>query len=291
MKYAFYIGCTTPVKALKYELSTRNIARILGIELVDIPEFSCCGYPVKSMDLFAALLMSARNLALAEEKGLDIIGICTGCMATLSEAKTYLEDKGLRDKVNEKLKALGIKEYTGSVNIKHLARFLYEDYGLGTVKEKITTSLEPLKFGVHYGCHYMKPTHAYGCFDDPSNPVTIDALTTVTGAKTIDYPAKNLCCGLTIMGTAEDISFKLASEKLECLSNSGVDAMVLACPSCCIAYENNQKLAGKKTGKELNLPVLYFTQVIGLALGLSTEDLGFEFNRINADKLIEKLKL
>lgn len=291
MKYAFYIGCTTPVKALKYELSTRNIARILGIELVDIPEFGCCGYPVKSMDLFAALLMSARNLALAEEKGLDIIGICTGCMATLSEAKAYLEDKGLRDKVNEKLKALGIKEYTGSVNIKHLARFLYEDYGLGTVKEKITTSLEPLKFGVHYGCHYMKPTHAYGCFDDPSNPVTIDALTTVTGAKTIDYPAKNLCCGLTIMGTAEDISFKLASEKLECLSNSGVDAMVLACPSCCIAYENNQKLAGKKTGKELNLPVLYFTQVIGLALGLSTEDLGFEFNRINADKLIEKLKL
>ncbi|MBI3592628.1 MAG: hypothetical protein HY099_04000 [Nitrospirae bacterium] len=135
----------------------------------------------------------------------------------------------------------------------------------------------------------MKPTHAHGRFDDPSNPSTIDDLINITGARAINYPSKNLCCGLTIMGTAEDISFRLAAEKLECLSSRGVDAMVVACPSCCIAYENNQRLAGKRTGKEFYLPVLYFTQVIGLAMGLSEKDLGFEFNRIKVDKIIEKL--
>ena len=290
MRYAFYLGCATPVKALKYEISTRNLAKILGIELVDIPEFSCCGFPVKSMDSFAALLMAARNLAIAEEKGMDIIGVCTGCMAILSEAKEYLEDEKLRDKVNEKLKAIGAKEYTGRVKVKHFARFLYEDYRLDRIRDKIVTPLASLEFGIHYGCHYMKPTHAHGHFDDPSNPFTIDDLINITGAKTINYPNKNLCCGLTIMGTAEDISFRLAAEKLEYLSSRGVDAMVVACPSCCIAYENNQKLVGKRVGKEFNLPVLYFTQVIGLAMGLSEKDLGFEFNRIKADKITEKFK-
>ena len=290
MRYAFYLGCATPVKALKYEISTRNLAKILGIELVDIPEFSCCGFPVKSMDSFAALLMAARNLAIAEEKGMDIIGVCTGCMAILSEAKEYLEDEKLRDKVNEKLKAIGVKEYTGRVKVKHFARFLYEDYRLDRIRDKIVTPLASLEFGIHYGCHYMKPTHAHGHFDDPSNPFTIDGLINITGAKTINYPNKNLCCGLTIMGTAEDVSFRLAAEKLEYLSSRGVDAMVVACPSCCIAYENNQKLVGKRVGKEFNLPVLYFTQVIGLAMGLSEKDLGFEFNRIKADKITEKFK-
>ena len=290
MRYAFYLGCATPVKALKYEISTRNLAKILGIELVDIPEFSCCGFPVKSMDSFAALLMAARNLAIAEEKGMDIIGVCTGCMAILSEAKEYLEDEKLREQVNGKLKAIGVKEYTGRVKVKHFARFLYEDYRLDRIRDKIVTPLASLEFGIHYGCHYMKPTHAHGHFDDPSNPSTVDDLINITGAKTINYPNKNLCCGLTIMGTAEDISFRLAAEKLEYLSSRGVDAMVVACPSCCIAYENNQKLVGKRVGKEFNLPVLYFTQVIGLAMGLSEKDLGFEFNRIKADKITEKFK-
>jgi heterodisulfide reductase subunit B len=289
MRYAFYIGCTIPVKALKYEISTRSLTGSLGIELIDIPEFSCCGYPVRSMDFFASLVMSARNLAIAEKKGLDIIGICTGCMAILSEAKEYLEDPIIRKKVNEKLKALGIKEYTGSVKVKHLARFLYEDYGFDRLRERIIKPLNSLEFGVHYGCHYMKPTSAYGHFDDPSNPVTLDELINLTGATTIDYPNKNLCCGFTIMGYAEELGLRLAAEKLERLSNIGVDAMALACPSCCIAYENNQKVVGKRTGKEFDLPVLYFTQIVGLAIGLEEEKLGFEFNRIKVDRIAKKL--
>lgn len=290
MEYAFYIGCTAPVKALKYDISTRVIAEKLGIKLTDIPEFGCCGYPVKSMDLFAALVMSARNLALAEERGLDIIGICTGCMATLSEAIAYLGDGTIRDKVNEKLRVLGVREYTGKVKVRHLARFLYEDYGLTAIKEKLTRTLEPLRFGIHYGCHYMKPSHAYEHFDNPDLPVTLDKITALTGAVSIDYENKNQCCGLTIMGTAEDIGVRLASEKLECLTDNNADAMVLACPSCCIAYENNQRLVGKKTGREFNLPVLYFTQILGLAMGFSEEAMGFEFNRVKADGIINKLR-
>lgn len=290
MEYAFYIGCTAPVKALKYDISTRVIAKKLGIKLTDIPEFGCCGYPVKSMDLFAALVMSARNLALAEERGFDIIGICTGCMATLSEAKIYLEDEIIRDKVNKKLRAIGVREYSGKVKVKHLARFLYEDYGLTAIKEKLTRTLEPLRFGIHYGCHYMKPSHAYEHFDNPDLPVTLDKITALTGAVSMDYENKNQCCGLTIMGTAEDIGVRLASEKLKCLTDHNADAMVLACPSCCIAYENNQRLVGKKTSRDFNLPVLYFTQILGLAMGLSENELGFEHNRVMTDSLLDKLR-
>jgi heterodisulfide reductase subunit B len=280
MKYALYLGCATPVKALKYEISARSVAKRLGIELVDLPEFSCCGFPVKSMDLFAALLMAARNLALAEERGLDIIGLCTGCISVLAEARVQLEDEKLRDRVNEKLKMLGVPQYRQGVSVKHFARFLHEDYGLDALRREIGAPLESLKFGIHYGCHYAKPSHAHDYFEDPSNPASLDQLIQGAGAKTIEYPEKNLCCGLTIRATAEDVSMKLAAEKLEALSIRGADAMVVACPSCCIAYENNQQLAGRKMGKEFNLPVLYFTQVIGRALGLKEEDLGFEFNRI-----------
>ena len=289
MGYAFYIGCATPAKALHYELSTRALAGSLGIELIDVPEFGCCGFPVKSMDSFAALLMAARNLALAEEKGMDIIGVCTGCIAVLSEAKEALKEEKFRREVNERLRVLGVKEYSGKVSVKHFARFLCEDYGLNRMRERIVAPLEALRVGVHYGCHYMRPARAHGYFDDPSYPRTLDELVLVAGAKTIDYPNKNLCCGLTIMGAAEDLSFKLAAGKLECLSSRGADAMLVACPSCGIAYDNNQKLAGKRTGGEFNLPVLYFTQALGLAMGLDKGALGIEMNRVKVDKLMEKL--
>lgn len=288
MNYALYLGCATPVKALKYEISARNLAKHLGINLVDVPEFGCCGFPVKSMHSFAALLMAARNLALAEGKGMHIIGLCTGCMAVLSEAKECLESEALRNKVNEKLRSLGVREYTGAVRIKHFARFLFEEYGLAAVREKMVMPLEPLQFGVHYGCHYMKPSSAHGNFDDPSRPATLDELIMATGARTVDYPGKNLCCGLTAMGASENIGIALAAEKLESLSQTKVDAMVVACPSCCVAYENNQRLIAKKSGKEFDLPVLYFSQVLGLAAGLSVEDLGFEYNRISAERILEK---
>lgn len=288
MKYALYLGCATPVKGLKYEISTRNLARRLGIHLVDVPEFGCCGFPVKSMHSSAALLMAARNLALAEEKGMDIIGVCTGCMAVLSEAKECLENEALRNKVNEKLRSLGVREYTGTVRIKHFARFLFEEYGLAAVREKIVMPLEHLQFGVHYGCHYAKPSSAHGRFDDPSHPATLDELIMATGARTVDYPGKNLCCGLTAMGISENIGVALAAGKLESLSQANVDAMAVACPSCCVAYENNQRLIAKKSGKEFELPVLFFSQILGLAAGLSAEDLGFDYNRISAERILEK---
>jgi len=232
------------------------------------------------MDSFAALLMAARNLALAEKRGLDIIGLCTGCMATLCEARVQMKDEKLRNRVNAKLRTLGVPEYRQGVSVKHFARFLNEDYGLDALRKEIGAPLKSLKFGVHSGCHYAKPSHSHDHFDDPSNPASLDRLIQGAGAETIEYPEKNLCCGLTIRGAAEDISTKLAAEKLETLTSRGADAMVVACPSCCIAYENNQQLVGKKVGKEFNLPILFFTQVLGRALGLKEEDLGFEFNRI-----------
>lgn len=280
MKYALYLGCAVPVKALKYEISARTLAGTLGIEFVDLPEFSCCGFPVKSMDPFAALVMAARNLAIAGEKGMNIVTLCTGCSAILNEAETYLADEHVRAEVNGQLRKMGMKGYAGGVTVRHFARVLWEEVGPDRLKEGISHPLTRERLAVHYGCHYMKPTHAHGHFDDPSHPVTIDGLLRVTGAETIDYMTKGQCCGLTVMGTDEDLGHRLALEKIEAVTRSGASALIVACPSCCIAYENNQGLLGRKSGKSFRLPVLYYTQILALGAGLTEKDAGFEFNRI-----------
>src|SRR5271169_1801837 len=262
MAYALFLGCAVSSRALKYEISARNLCKFLGLDLIDLSEFGCCGFPAKAIDSDAALTMAARNLALAEEKGIDIVGLCTGCVAVLCEAMRELEVQEVREKVNRLLQQLGGPIYRGTIKVKHLARFLKEEYGMARLRRCLTVPQKHLSLAVHHGCHFARPAHAHGYFENHSHPSALNELLECAGATTVEYATEGLCCGLTILATAETESMRLVAEKLENLMEKKIDALVIACPSCGIAYENNQKLIGKKMAKNFNVPVLYFTQIL-----------------------------
>lgn len=290
MKYAFFLGCTIPARSVNYEVSTRKVAEKLGIELVDLPEFGCCGFPVKSVDYFTTLLMAARNIAIAEEKGLDICTLCNGCVVTLVEADHELKnDDELRDRVNRELSKIG-KEYKGTIEIKHLARILYEDVGVKKIKDAVKYPLDDFKLAAHYGCHYFKPSAVYGRFDDPEFPDSLDELIEATGAPPFDYRTKTDCCGGGILGISEDIALEMARIKLDDLKEKKADAMISICPFCSVMYDSNQKSVEKKFETEYNLPVLYYTQVLGMALGVPPKELEFRRNRIKPKEMLKKFE-
>jgi len=305
MKYALFLGCTIPIRSQNYEMSAREVAKNIGLELVDLPDFSCCGFPVKSSSVETSLLLAARNLAIASEKKLDICTLCNACTGILTEANKELsENRELREKVNDKLKDID-KEFKKDVKIRHFSRVLYEDVGLEKLKEQVKRDLSSLRLSVHYGCHYERPKELYDDFDDPENPTSLDKLVEITGARSIDYKGKLDCCGGAILGVQEDIALEMAKNKLDHIteiklemakhkldnvSANKIDALVTQCPFCSIMYEDNRRKIESKFDVYYNeLPVLFYPQVLGLAMGMDKKQLGFRLNKIKANALLEKL--
>lgn len=289
MKYAFFLGCLAPVMSRQFELSTRKVAKKLGLELIDMEDFACCGFPIKSVDQETTLLLAARNLSVAEGLGLDICTICTGCASTLTEAnKELMHNDGLLEKVNEKLQKIG-RTYKGSVKVKHFVRILYEDIGPEKIKSQVKKSLEGLKFASHYGCHYLKPSDVFDKFEDPEFPKSLDELVSALGAETLEYEEKMHCCGGVILDVDDKIALAMAQKKLDHVSAMGADAMVLMCPLCGSMYDRNQRVMERRFNVAYNLPVLFYTQVLGLALGIDPKGLGLDLNRVKTSDLLSKL--
>jgi len=290
MKYALFLGCTIPVRSLNYEMSSREVAKTIGIDFVDLEDFSCCGFPVKSTDAEATLAIAARNLAIASKEGLDICTLCNACTSVLTEAEKELkENKKLQDKINKELKTIGL-EYKPGVSIKHFSRILYEDVGLEKIKQHVTNNLDALHLSIHYGCHYLRPQELYDCFDDPENPESIDELVKITGAHVVDYKNKLECCGGAILGVEEEIALGMAKQKLDNVTSNDVDALVTVCPFCSIMYEDNQRKIESQFNVEYGLPVLYYPQVLGLAFGIDQKKLGFRINKIKPKAMLEKIE-
>lgn len=292
-KYALFIGCTISVRGLNYELSARKVAEILGIEFVDIQEFSCCGFPLSSIHHESAVVIAARNIALAEAKGLDIITLCSACTGYLTEVKNLLANdsnsKILKD-VNTKLKDLGYN-YKNGVKIKHFARVLYEDIGVDEIKKFIKNPLKGIKVAPHYGCHYLKPSEIFDGFDSPIHPQSLDKLIEVTGATPVQYRDKMQCCGGGILAVNEETSVKMVREKLDHIKNANADAMTLICPFCSIMYDEFQPTVESTYETEYNIPVLYYPQLLGLAFGLDPKkDLAVKKNLVKVKPLLEKIE-
>jgi len=289
MKYALFLGCTVPVRAQNYELATRKVAQKLGIELVDINDFGCCGFPVKSVNREAATLLAARNLSLAEEQGLNLLTLCSACTGILTEVNhEFKENEELKNRVNEKLSSAIGRKYQGTVEVKHLSRMLYEDLGLEKIKEAVVQELSGSSFAPHYGCHYTKPSEIYGRFDDPEHPQSLDRLIEVTGAKPLWYEDRTECCGGAILGIDEPTALKIAKAKLDHVKSVGANGLVLICPFCDVMYEQNQKKIGKQSEIDYELPIIYYPQLLGLALGIPQTELGFNINRVKPKELLEK---
>ncbi|KPK62485.1 hypothetical protein AMJ83_10780 [candidate division WOR_3 bacterium SM23_42] len=284
-KYAFFLGCTVPVRAQHYELSARNVAKELNIELVDMPGASCCGFPMKAVDAETSLLIAARNVALASQLQLDLVTLCNSCTAMLSDAQLQLTNKEFHDK----FKRLGLS-YPYEVKVKHFVRMLYEDIGIENIRKSVKKPLNPLKIMPHYGCHYMRPSHLYS-FDNPEIPHTLDELVRVTGAESLDYADKMMCCGGSVLGIDEDLAVTMANHKLSIAKDLGTDAIVSICPFCTVMYEDNQRKAEAKFNTQYGIPVLYYPQLLGLSLGFDGNAIGLRFNRIKPNGIMKKIAM
>jgi len=287
MVYDLFLGCVIPARLPYLEASARKIFEKLDIELKDVDGFSCCPDPtgIELIDHKTWLALGARNLSLCNKNG-GVISFCSGCVETLKGVNYYInKDLSVKKEVNKYLQKIG-KVYEGKTKVKHFAEVLYEN--LEKVKEKVENPLEGFKVAVHYGCHYLRPSEIIE-WDDPFEPVTVDAIVEALGAESVDYDLKMECCGNPLEKSDKDLSLLMIDNKLNAIQKSGANCVVVVCPACYQQFEFNQRELNKINNTNYNLPIFYLSEVVALAFGYKPEELGLNFHRIRPNALFESL--
>lgn len=288
MKVAPFLGCMIPIKYPQMEAAFRRTAPNLGIDLVDLDGFTCCPDPIyfKTKDTLSWLTIAARNLCVAEEAGVDVVTLCSGCTATLKEARFLLdENEELKAKVNERLARIG-KEYKGSVRVEHAVVVIRDEVGVDKVRESVVTPLEGVKVAIHYGCHLLKPSQIMHV-DDADYPSILEDLIRAAGATPVGHDEKLLCCGKGCLD--EDMPVEMVYSIFSSIRDSEADCMGLICPTCFSSFDLGQIMVGRKKGTTFNIPVIYYFQLLGLAQGISAEDLGLGLHKVKADDIVARL--
>ena len=290
--YSFFLGCVMPNRFPNVEASIRLVLPKLGIELEDLEGASCCPAPgvIRSFDEPTWLALASRNLALAEMQGHDLITGCNGCYGTFKEALAEIHEHPERLKeVQEIFKGLGIK-FEGKVGVKHIIEVV-NGIDLKDIKAKVKKPLKGIKVGVHYGCHLLKPSKNRP-WKQTQRHTFLDELVEATGADSVKYKDKFLCCGAGggVRGSQAAVSVDIAKEKLDNMIDAGVDCLVNVCSFCHLQFEFSQVQLNKEIGeKKYQIPVLYFTQLLGLAMGLDPTELGLNVHMIDTQPLLEKI--
>ncbi len=289
-KYLLFLGCVIPYRLSSYEISTRKVLAKLGVEVVEMPEFNCCGYPMDSINHDLMLTLAARNLCLAEKQNLKILALCNGCFCSLNETNKMLkEDKALREKINGYLKEIDM-EFKGTTEVKHLVHVLAEDVGFEKIKNAVKMPLNNLRVAQHSGCHLVRPAKYVEHGDDPENPTMLKNLIKLTGAECVDYMDETRCCGNPIIGVNEDVPFEMAREKLDHIRAAKAEALITVCPFCHLMFDLNQPRIEKAFNEKFGIPVLHYPQLLGLAMGFPPEELALKTLRVKPFQLLEKLK-
>ena len=286
MKFALQRCCATSIYLKQYESSTDAVLHAIGVEVVDIKQFSCCGYPLKNFRYNAYLLSSAHNLALAEKEHLNIMTLCNCCYGSLKHANQILKERlPEREKVNASLHKEGL-EYTGDVTVRHVLDILHAEIGIQGLNEKIKKRLNGLPIATHYGCHLLRPRQV-AQFDPPADPSKFDDLVQVTGAKSIPWTKKLDCCGAPLWGVNDELSLDLTESKLSDAKQSGAEFLCVACPFCQMQFDRVQRILNTRRGIRHPIPSILYTQLIGLALGIDAKTLGIDQNEIDSTGILK----
>lgn len=258
MRYTYYPGCTAETTAVEFGLSTEAVCEALGIELVELDDWNCCGASsAHSLDHELALSLPGRNVALAQEAGRDIVIPCPACYQHCRDADIKMrEDEAWRAKME---RILGFR-YEGGARPRHLLEVLSRDLDRETLQEKVSKPLEGLKVASYYGCVLVRPPELTG-WDDPEHPMTMDQLMAAVGAEIVDWSYKVDCCGASMTLARGDIVVELSTKIVEGAIEAGADCIVSACGMCEINLDTRQ-------ASEKKMPIFYFTELMGLALGL-----------------------
>jgi len=288
MRVTPFYGCMIPIKYPQMEAAFKRTMPALGVELVDLEGFTCCPDPIfyKSKDVLGWLTVAARNLCVAEEAGTDIVTLCSGCTATLKEAVFLLaEDEQLREKVNKRLAKIG-REYKGTVKVEHAVVVIRDELGIEKVKESVVRPLDGIKVAIHYGCHLLKPSQIMHV-DDADYPSILEDLIGATGATPISHDEELLCCGKGCID--DDMPVDMVYDIFSSIRESGADCMGLICPTCFSSFDLGQIVVGRKKDTKFDIPVIYYFQLLGLAQGLTAEDVGLGLHKVKADRVLERV--
>jgi len=281
--YSYYPGCSLHATAAEYDVSTRLVCQKLGVELQELEDWVCCGASAAhSTDHLLSLALPAHTLKQAEEKGLPLAVPCAMCYSRLRFALHELQNKDTLDLVS---RTIG-KELSTAVTVKHMLQVLADkDIPLPIVKP-----LSGLKVACYYGCLLVRPPEVVG-FDDAENPQTMDHLMKRLGAEAIDWGLKTNCCGAGVAFARLDVVLKLSHRILSLAQKSGADCVAVACPMCHANLDMYQKDMTVKLGWKTELPVLYFTQLMGLSLGFSPKELLLDKHITNPLPMLREKKL
>ncbi|MBW1936287.1 MAG: CoB--CoM heterodisulfide reductase iron-sulfur subunit B family protein [Deltaproteobacteria bacterium] len=290
MKYALLRCCTTPIFLKQYESSTDAVFRTIGVELVDIQEFNCCGYPIKNLSHEAYLVSSARNLALAEQRGLNLTTICNCCYGSTKYVDHVLkQDPAKRRQTNLVLEKENL-HYDGNIEVRHILDILYNDVGLDVLKEKMVRTFKNLKIATHYGCHLLRP-RKIAQFDKADSPHIFDELVGITGANSITWKEKLECCGSPVWGINDNLSSDLTRKKIKNAWESGDEYLCVACPYCKLQFSRVQRMLLPMKGLDHQLPSILYTQLLGLCLGIDADLLGIHQNELDISGIVNFLTL
>ena len=287
--YALFLGCTIPARQPNYELSARKALAKLGIELVDLANMTCCcPPPIQSIDLETSLAVAAYNISQAEEADLNLVTLCSGCFESLAMANAMLkEDEHLKAKINRIL-SKARKEFTGSKEVKHFLQVLMEDIGLKRLKQNVSKPLSKLKVAPFYGCHALRPSELLK-LDDPERPRILENLIETLGAESVEYRNKLKCCGGLLRGISDDLALNLAREKLANTTKAGADCIATLCPFCFVALDIGQMQIKAKFQEAYDMPVLHYSELLALALGIDPKEMALKTHKIKTDKILNKI--
>ena len=286
MKYSYMPGCTLLSTARGYDTSARAVVNELGSELIELDDWNCCGAnAIESVSYLLSVALPARNLALAEAAGLDLVTCCSSCFLNLFKVNHRLQrEPALRGKLDEILGAAGVK-YTGKTRVRHLLDIIANDIGVEAVADRVKRKLSGLKVVPYYGCQTVRP---YGEYDGPYLPTSMDRLIEAVGAETFPYLWKTRCCGGVLMTTERAIGVKLIAELLS--ATQGADCIVTVCPMCQMNLDAYQSEISAHLGVRIRIPVLFLTQLLGLAFGLPEQTLLLNQNIVPAGELLHQLQ-
>jgi len=273
LRFAYYPGCSQVASSAEYDASVRSVSRALNIELVDIPDWTCCGStPAHNIDPRLSAALSARNLVQAKATGQDMITTpCPSCLANLRNADHKMESPEFAARVNRLLD----EPYGGGMGATSFLQVIFEGVGLERLAREVVRPLAGLKVAAYYGCLTTRPAGLMA-FDDEENPTSMDKVLEACGAKAVEFPFKTECCGASMATSCRDSVPLLGGRILEMAKSAGAQAVVVACPLCQLNLDMRRSQITAKTGEGNTLPVFYFTQLIGLALGRPESELGLD---------------
>ncbi len=289
MEIAYYPGCSLHGIAREYGNSTRLVCRRLRIRLVDVEDWNCCGATAAhSVDRELALALSARNLSNVNRMNFDrVVTPCAGCFSRLKGCAHELgRSKGMRDEMEKRVGA----PLTKMPDVVHLLQLLAEGVGIQGLADAVSRPLKGVKLAAYYGCLITRP-RAIARFDDPEQPTSMDRILQAMGADTVRWSHKAECCGGSFAASQTDIVIDLGGQVLEAARQAGADALVVACPMCQLNLDSRQQAIEETRRVRYDLPILYITQLMGLAYGFSSKQVGLKRMLISPYPLLRRAGL